>query len=68
MMTSGGGPPRDAMSSALKDVSSVFPLTHVVTALQDNWHDFGWAAEELLIVVAIGAVCFAIAVPRFRWE
>jgi ABC-2 type transport system permease protein len=68
MMTSGGGPPRQAMSQTLQDVTNAFPLTHVVTALQDTWHDFGWAWESQLVVAVIGAACFAVAVRRFRWE
>jgi ABC-2 type transport system permease protein len=68
MMTSGGGPPRQAMSQTLEDVSSVFPLTHIVTALQDTWHDISWGTEAELIVAATGAVCFAVAMRFFRWE
>jgi ABC-2 type transport system permease protein len=68
MMTSGGGPPRAAMSQTLQDVTTALPLTHVVRALQDTWHDFGWGTEAQLIVAVMGAVCFGIALLRFRWE
>jgi ABC-2 type transport system permease protein len=68
MMTSGGGPPRQAMSQTLQDVSSALPLTHAVTALQDTWHGFGRGTEELLIVAVTGAVCFGLALLRFRWQ
>jgi ABC-2 type transport system permease protein len=68
MMTSGGGPPRQAMSQTLQDVSSALPLTHVVTALQDTWHGFGRGVEEQVVVAATGAVCFAVALVRFRWQ
>jgi ABC-type multidrug transport system permease subunit len=68
MMTSGAGPPPEAMSPALRDVSSALPLTHVVAALQDTWHDFAWSTEHQAIVAAVGAVSFVLALRYFRWE
>jgi ABC-2 type transport system permease protein len=59
----GGGPPRDVMSGAMRTVSDVLPLTHIVGGLRESWlgttddpHLMWWPVAVALccIVVAVG--------------
>jgi ABC-2 type transport system permease protein len=61
----GGGPPREVMSGAMRTVSDVLPLSHVVGGLRQSWlgttddpHVLWW---PLLISVACVAAALAAA-------
>lgn len=43
-LISGTAPPRAVLPTGLRDVGSLFPLTHLVTAVQNTWFGFGWPA------------------------
>lgn len=66
MMVSGSGPPPEVLGTALRRVSDVTPLKHLVVAVQDPWlgHGVNWA--ETLVLVGILAVAGALAVPALR--
>jgi ABC-2 type transport system permease protein len=53
----GGGPPPRAMTTVMKDLSDLIPLTHVTRAIQQPWLGLGTGAANLAIVaaVAVGA-------------
>jgi len=64
----GGGPPREVMSGAMRTVSDVIPLTHVVGGLRESWlgqtddpHTLWWP-----LLVAALAVAASVQVARRR--
>ena len=64
----GGGPPRDVMGDAMRTVSDVLPLTHVVGGLRQSWlgqtddpHALWW---PLLVSVVCAGVALAVARRR----
>lgn len=64
----GGGPPRAVMTSTMRTVSDVLPLSHVIGGLRHAWlgrtddpHDAWW---PVLLTVAL--VAFAIVRQRRR--
>jgi ABC-2 type transport system permease protein len=64
----GGGPPREVMSGAMRTISDVLPLTHVVGGLRESWlgrtddpHAIWWP-----LLIATVAVVVAIKVARQR--
>ena len=68
-MLSGGTTPLDSMPPWLQNVLSLSPTTHFVNfALAILYRGAGLEAvwSEFLIVAGIGAVCFAVALMRFR--
>lgn len=67
-MLGGGGPPRGVMTGAMRTVSDVLPLTHVIGGLRQAWlgatgdpHTLWWP----LLVAAI-AVLAAVQIERRR--
>jgi ABC-2 type transport system permease protein len=64
--------PRDQLSSTLRDVASVFPVSHLNDALFKAFDPAttgsGIAATDLLILAAWGAGGLLIALWRFRWS
>lgn len=65
-LLSGAGPPRAIMGGAMRAIGDAFPLTHVVTALQDPWIGLGTNAGELGLLAAILVVGAALAANRLR--
>jgi ABC-2 type transport system permease protein len=68
MMLSGAGPPRGVLTSSMRAVSDVLPLTHVVLTLQDPWIGAGWDAAASAAIVAITAAAGVVAARYFRWD
>jgi ABC-2 type transport system permease protein len=68
MMVSGSGPPRGVLTSAMRGVSNVLPLTHTNILVQDAWLGFGWNMTEALLVVGFAAAAAVLALRFFRWE
>ena len=64
--------PKDQLSSTLKDIASVFPVSHLNDALFKAFDPAttgsGIAGTHLLIVVAWGAAGLIIALWRFSWS
>jgi ABC-2 type transport system permease protein len=65
-LLSGAGPPRPIMSSAMRHIGDVLPLTHVVTAIQDPWIGLGTSWDELALLAAILVVGGVLAARRLR--
>jgi ABC-2 type transport system permease protein len=68
MMTSGSGPPRGALTSPMRAVGDLVPLTHVNLLMQDAWLGFGWAMTQAIITLAFLLVSAVLALRFFRWE
>lgn len=65
-LISGTAPPRAVLPSGLRDAGSVFPLTHLVTAMQDAWFGFGWAGTDLAILALYAVAAGIPALWLFR--
>jgi hypothetical protein len=48
----GFSPSQAVLPAGLRDVGSVLPLTHLVTAVQNAWFGFGWAGTDLAVLAA----------------
>jgi ABC-2 type transport system permease protein len=64
----GGGPPRDVMGGAMRTLSDVLPLTHVVGGMRASWlgrtddpHQLWW---PVLVSVACAGLAVAVAHRR----
>ncbi len=60
----GGGPPPAAMTTALRNISDVLPLTLVTNAVRDPWLGTGHATGPLVAVVVIAALALALSARR----
>lgn len=64
--------PKDQLSSTLRDVASVFPVSHLDNALFKAFDPAttgsGIAATDLLILAIWGAAGLLIALRRFKWS
>ncbi len=49
----GGGPPPEAMGSAMRQIAKVLPLTHVTEAIRQPWLGLGNGAWDLAIVAGV---------------
>jgi ABC-2 type transport system permease protein len=58
----GGGPPPDAMSSVMRHIANVLPLTHVTRAIRQPWLGLGSGMWDLAIVGAV------LVVTAFGWR
>lgn len=67
-LISGTAPPRAVLPSALRDISAVLPLHHLVTAIQDPWFGFGWNGTGLAVLAAYTVGAGAPALWLFRWD
>lgn len=59
-----GGPPPNAMGSAMRSIAGYLPLTRVTDAVRDPWLGLGTATTSLAVVAAIAVVASALAVRR----
>jgi ABC-2 type transport system permease protein len=59
-----GGPPPAVMSSGLRDVAEVLPLSVVTTAARDPWLGIGPAGGSLVVVAILAAVTLFAAARR----
>lgn len=64
----GGGPPAGVMTSAMRDIADVLPLTHLTNALRQAWLLDGVAAEEIWWIVGWWAAAAVVAVAAIRWR
>jgi ABC-2 type transport system permease protein len=64
--------PKDQLSSTLRDIASVFPVSHLDNALFKAFDPAttgsGIAGADLLILAIWGAVGMLIALQRFTWS
>lgn len=59
--------PEENVPGWLLGVGDVFPIRHLAQALLEGYAGDGFAPVHLLVLLAWGAVCAAIAVRRFKW-
>jgi ABC-2 type transport system permease protein len=67
-LISGTAPPRAVLPTGLRDVGSVLPLTHLVTAVQNAWFGFGWAGTDLAVLTAYAVAAGLPALWLFSRE
>ena len=56
----GGGPPPDAMGGAMKSISNLIPLTHVIRAIQEPWLGIGTPTDHYLVVAGLLTMATAV--------
>ena len=67
-LISGTAPPRAVLPTGLRDIGGLFPLTHLVTAVQNPWFGFGWSGTDLAVLAAYAVGAGVLALWRFRWD
>ena len=55
------------LPTGLRDVGSLLPLTHLVTAVQNAWFGPGWAGTDLAVLAAYAIAAGIPALWLFRW-
>jgi len=65
-LMSGAGPPQDIMSSGMRAVSDVLPLTWVVRSLQHPWLGESQNWTNLILLGGLFAVCIALSMRFLR--
>jgi len=65
-LISGTAPPPAVLPAGLRDVASVLPLTHLVTAVQNAWFGSGWAGTDLAVLAIYAVIAGAPALWLFR--
>ena len=68
MMLSGAGPPFEVMTSVMRDVSNVLPLTYVNRVLQAPWLGNTLAWRDVAVAAGIALASLLAAWRVFRWE
>ena len=68
MFLSGAALPRQMLSATIQDVAQVFPLTHVVSLIDDAWTGAGWNWPALAVLGGVLVVGVTISSRAFRWE
>lgn len=68
MMLSGAGPPFEVMTSIMRHVSGLLPLTYVVRVLQAPWLGTVLAWRDVAVALGIAAGSALITRAVFRWE
>lgn len=67
-LISGTAPPRAVLPTSLRDFGNLFPLTHLVTALQNPWFGRGWSGTDLAVLAGYAIAAGAAALWLFRWD
>lgn len=65
-LTSGGGPPLAILPSGIASASKLFPLSHLIIAIQDPWFGHGWANRDLAVLALYALVAGAPALWLFN--
>lgn len=65
-LLSGGGPPPDVMTSVMRNIADVLPLTHAVAAIRDPWLGTGGVAGHLVVLTIWAAVGLAVTTWQVR--
>lgn len=70
MFLSGAAMPPELLPDSIRRASDLLPLSYVVRLLRGLWFGDPWTAHllEIAVLVAILAVCAALAARVFRWE
>jgi ABC-2 type transport system permease protein len=67
-LISGTAPPRAVLPAGLREVGNLFPLSHLVTAVQNPWFGFGWSGTDLAVLAGYAVVAGVVALRLFRWD
>lgn len=59
-LLSGSGPPPAALSDTMRQAGELMPLSHVIRAAQEPWHDIGTGDPHLAIVFGIIVASVAV--------
>jgi ABC-2 type transport system permease protein len=62
----GAGPPPEALPSAMDMLGSLTPMRPLVRALQGPWYAGGWESRDLVALLGIGLLGWAVATWRLR--
>ena len=62
----GGGPPRAVMTSAMRSISDVLPLTHIVSGLRQSWLGTTDGPHSIWWPLAVTAVALAVSITTAR--
>jgi len=68
LFLSGAALPRLLFPDLLKKISLFFPLTHVVTLIQNVWMGDGWNMMALGVLAGLLVAGSAGAIAFFRWK
>ncbi|HBM80749.1 MAG: ABC transporter permease [Clostridiales bacterium] len=70
LFLSGATIPLQIMPKAVQVISKFLPLTYCVEILQGTWmgNPLGDFSRQIIILLAIAAVCTGLSVKFFRWE
>lgn len=70
LFLSGATVPLQIMPEAVKVISKFIPLTYCVEILQGTWmgNPIGDFVGQMVILLAIAAVCTGLSIRFFRWE
>lgn len=66
LMLGGAGPPREVLPDAMARLGDVVPLTHAARLLRGPWHELGWDAGALAVVVGLLVTCLVLTWWRIR--
>ena len=67
LFLSGAALPRLLFPDLLRQISLFFPLTHVVTLIQNVWMGAGWNTVSLAVLTGLLVTSTAGAIALFRW-
>jgi ABC-2 type transport system permease protein len=67
LFLSGAALPRLLFPDLLRQISLFFPLTHVVTLIQNVWMGAGWNMVALGVLTGLLVTSAAGAIALFRW-
>lgn len=68
MMLAGTGPPPEVMTTTMRNVSDVLPLTYIVRLLQSPWLGQAWSMTDTAVVLGFTVGAVALSFLTFRWE
>jgi hypothetical protein len=56
------------MSSGMRAVGDILPMTYAITVLQDPWLGFGWDLTGAAVMAVTALAGGAVAFRFFRWQ
>lgn len=68
LLISGSGPPREVLTSAMRGLSNILPLTHVTLLMQDTWIFGVWDTQASLVLAGFLVTAGGVTARFFRWE
>ncbi len=67
-IVSGAAPPREVLSTLMRDAGQALPLWHVTSVVQDAWLDGTWNVVASLVLIGVIALAGIISFLVFRRE